>query len=115
VAHSRTCAPHSLYAMNRTIMKHTIYHKLEKDGRSAASLFQLDVLAFMTRKFREQEAIGLTQSEVARRMGISRQRVSQILGSCSWDMATVARFIHAVSGEEIMVCTMDFVPRRRKP
>jgi predicted transcriptional regulator len=99
-------------------MKHTIYHTLEKDGRSAASLFQLNVLAFMTRKFREQEAIGLTQSEVARRMGISRQRVSQILGSCSWDMATVARFIHAVCGEEIMVCTRDYatdIASGRKP
>jgi hypothetical protein len=70
----------------------------------AADASKCDVQSFVLSKFLQQQKLGLTKAEVARRLGWSRQRVHQLLMEPprNFEIGTIARLLYAICGERFL-------------
>jgi transcriptional regulator with XRE-family HTH domain len=91
--------------MSRTKTRECIDRAAQRELDYVEYCMKLDMQDFVLSRFLEQQKLGLTQREVARRLGWSRQRVHQLLLEPPVDfrVATIARLLFAI-------CREAFVP-----
>jgi hypothetical protein len=90
--------------MSRPITLQNVDPSIKLDIDTAIACIKRDTQAFVLSKFREQEKLGLTQKEVGRRLGWSRQRVHQLLMEPprNFEISTPACLLYAICGERFV-------------